>query len=475
VLPTDCIFARRLWEPEDIMPLFSIRSAVGLELTEKYLYVAVSEGVVRFPRFDREIDFASWESIPIDAEVVDVRAVGDNIHILTPDGAIVRREIDFFAQFEPPESELSRYSPDIGGCPPFGERYSMPPGFYLGSADTIWDLHLNAFNITDCASDKQGDIYFTTDGLGLFRVERRIGIAERMGFGPCCNNIRAMHKGGDTLFFGGCDNLSICAFSCFDNSSGFYSWVEGDYGVSFPNYGPVYDMVVYGRDIFLATAGGLALYDMQGKSWLRPTGMGSVPIDVPHALTIFRDTLYIAASDGIYSMDLNNRILVRRSSVGEGRFVDIDTAFGTVFAVGDFGAVKKEDSLFVRFNPPDGTLTNLVRCITCGPSGEAIFGSRTGILIVEKSGRRTVLPNSIWLDGRTPEDIVATRLHLWIATENGLYLYHRRRKTTRYMSEATDLPKTAIYRLLLDGDWLWLMTDIGLYRFFWNEPDRPEY
>jgi len=469
------VFARRAWEPEDVMPLYSIRSAVGIEITEYHLYIAVPEGIVGFERFGTSIDYNSWQTFSIPHGVRGLMSLGDTIYVITSSGVYSRRENAFYDEPFRVSSSFPRFPPNITGSLLQDEIYSLPPGLYWGNGDTIWDCHLQEFHVTDAANDGQGNIYFTTDGLGVFRIDQRIGIAEPIAFGPCCNSVLAMAKLGDTLFFGGCEEILTCAFAILDRRHETCRWAGGEYGVAFPAYGIVEDIELYDDMVYLATRNGLALYDMDNRNWLRPTGKGSLPLTDARGLAILRDTLYVAAEDGIYFASLDDRKLRKATVAGEGRFVDIDTALGTVYATGDFGAMKREDSTFVVYNPPDGMLTNFVRCISYSTEDEAVFGSNAGVLIVDKYGGRSRLPANIWFDSNAPNDIVATKRYLWVATDKGLYMYNRRYKTVMHLGEKYYFPETAIYRLLLDGNWLWLMTDRGVYRFFWNEPTRPGF
>ena len=202
---------------------------------------------------------------------------------------------------------------------------------------------------------------------------------------------------------------------------------------------------------------------------------GEPALDSISAIAISNDTIYIAENNGIFYSPIKDISFKKISSIGIKGFKDIDISNGKLYIAGDRGVWTLGDTSFIRFDTPDGSITNFVSCIYAGSRGETIFGSRDGVLILSKSGMRDILPKSIYFDGNTPNDIVMTDRHLWVATDNGLYLYHRLKKTSQKMGEKYRIPEIQIKKIYLDGDYLWLLTERGVYRFFWNEPHRPEY
>ena len=469
------ISARRTWEPTDVMPLLSTRGAVGIEISETYFWVAVPNGVLRFPFWAGEIDLAHWEAFPFDSDVRAIVAVDDSIYVFADNGVYARRAHDFY---EVPFSEIAevpRFAPDIGGCPPEGVGYSMPHGYLWLPGGTIRDFYLNDYTITNCLNDDMGNFYFSTDGAGIFAVPFRSNYAQSLSFGPCCDYVSAIAKHGDKLYFAGCCDISLCAFTIYDSVDGGFQHIAGEPGAGFPLDSWVNDIICHENMVFIATDRGISAYDLTNGVWRRAADMGSVPIEDAMAMAILNDSIYIATEDGVYSADLFSRLFSVRTPVGVGRFRDINFAGGKIYAVGDMGVWVNGDTIFKRFDTPDGSITNFVDCVAEGPDGEAVFGSRSGILIYYPDGRREVFSNTITLDGSRPYDIEVTRKHLWIGAARGLYVYDRKFHKSTYLGERYYLPETPIYRLFLDGDWLWLSTERGLFRFFWNEPDRVIY
>ncbi len=466
------IFARRLIEPEDIQPVRSLRNVNALEITEECLYAGMDDGVLRFYRFEDYVDMSRWESFYVPGEVLRITQIQDTIYVKTTAGIFSRRERDIFdVEFKAVSSDM-RLPPDIGICDPYEYGVTLPFGLFWEGSDSILGPDMFFYRVTDCITDGSYYMYFSTDGLGVFRADLRNKVAEPLWFGPCCDYSDAVYFSGDTAFFGGCSDIEFCAFAMVTDDISDYEWIAGERSVSVPDYGPVLDFEKYGNEIYIATPRGLGLYDLDRRQWLRPTAKGSVPLYQANGLAIFRDTLYISSADGIYSMNLESRQLTLRSPVGLNRFADISVAMGKIIAVGDLGAYQFVDSQLIPIKPPDGHLDLNVRSVKPGEDGEALFATQNAVVVLEKAGTRKFIPSSVYFHGAEINDVESSRKYLWVATTHGLFVYHRFQKFATLLDEDYYFPDFEVYRVFLHGDYLWMSTDLGLYRFYWNEPDR---
>ena len=60
----------------------------------------------------------------------------------------------------------------------------------------------------------------------------------------------------------------------------------------------------------------------------------------------------------------------------------------------------------------------------------------------------------------------------WIATDEGILKFDRRRNTWRHFTTEDGLLDNTVQTILLDGDYVWLGTPQGATRFYWNDPYR---
>jgi ligand-binding sensor domain-containing protein len=61
---------------------------------------------------------------------------------------------------------------------------------------------------------------------------------------------------------------------------------------------------------------------------------------------------------------------------------------------------------------------------------------------------------------------------VWASTPNGLLRYDVRKKQYRLFDRNDGLFEDFVQSIYPDGDYLWLGTQLGVQRFFWNNPYR---
>jgi ligand-binding sensor domain-containing protein len=80
--------------------------------------------------------------------------------------------------------------------------------------------------------------------------------------------------------------------------------------------------------------------------------------------------------------------------------------------------------------------------------------------------------NIVHLDNHRPLAITASDSLVWVGTDGGLYKYNRILKRWNGYTVTDGLPSNIIHQIEIEGDYLWLATEGGLCRFFWNASYR---
>ncbi|MEZ4766239.1 MAG: hypothetical protein R3C26_24540 [Calditrichia bacterium] len=62
----------------------------------------------------------------------------------------------------------------------------------------------------------------------------------------------------------------------------------------------------------------------------------------------------------------------------------------------------------------------------------------------------------------------------WVATDSGLLKYDKLRGYWRLFTTEDGLLDNRCHQLLLDGDFIWIVTDKGITEFYWNSPQRSD-
>ncbi len=452
------------------MPLVSSRNAIAIEFSHNYLWLATNQAILRMPYNSGKADKASWESWNIGLEIVDIKNMNDTIYIFTNSIVLKCYENAFHEGALETVEEIPRFPPDIGITALEEQSFYLPYGLIWLQEGKIIDLKNNIFEIIDSERDFDGNLYFATNGIGIYRIESSSYYAEEFVFGPCCdfNSIVKKHK--DNIYFASCIGISKCIITKLENNTYKYINYE-DYNEQY-NSNIINDYIFINNKILFATPTGLELYDTEHSSWIRAIGMNSIPISSANGLEIFEGNIYIASDEGIYYADTNSRLFTHMTSIPKYCFKKIKKISGKLYTYCEQGVwiIDKNDSK--KYDTPDGMITNSVLCLSEGVGGEAIFGSRYGIIIISPDGSREIYQRSTYISGAFPNDIAASRSHIWVATDKGLQVIDRKYKTVKILGETNYLPEIPISSLLLDGDWLWLSTSKGVFKFFWNEPDR---
>ncbi len=69
-------------------------------------------------------------------------------------------------------------------------------------------------------------------------------------------------------------------------------------------------------------------------------------------------------------------------------------------------------------------------------------------------------------------DIEVNQKSVWVATRSGLLKYDKVDKFWKLFTVEDGLLNNHCHRILLDGDYLWVTTDLGITHFNWNDPNR---
>ncbi|MCB0291826.1 MAG: hypothetical protein KDH97_16345, partial [Calditrichaeota bacterium] len=103
------------------------------------------------------------------------------------------------------------------------------------------------------------------------------------------------------------------------------------------------------------------------------------------------------------------------------------------------------------------------------------FASSSGIMRLDRrSGEWESFPQ-IGFEIRPPyRDIQVNSAAVWVATPDGLLKFDKERRYWRLFDTSDGLLSNNCRRLLLDGDYIWIVSDAGITQFYWNNPQRSD-
>jgi ligand-binding sensor domain-containing protein len=191
-------------------------------------------------------------------------------------------------------------------------------------------------------------------------------------------------------------------------------------------------------------------------------------------LTVCSDTVMIGTAAGLSVMHHDSVSVVSSRLLGRSRIFKIEPEDSNFWIATNFGAlrIKRSTGEVATFEDPlkmtYGRVYDIVH------RGRFLWMSTdNGLLRVNLKTAGTE-PYRITLFPNVVRRLAVNDLAAAVASDRGLTLVHyaRAKPIYREFTVADGLPSDHINCLLFDGDFLWIGSDAGLTRFWWNNPDR---
>ncbi len=354
--------------------------------------------------------------------------------------------------------------------PPFSYNYS-------GSDEILIDAYGRYYSFSDVLDDNSGTLWIGTWGHGPAKAGASSGIIDLLPYGLLQNRVNAVYKDGPILWVSGAVYDSYrTGISVFDTENNRFHYIESGLDNDFP----AVDVNCLSGDsdyIFVGTTTGLLVFDKEIEKFVRriSTRTGLADKNVL-SLGIIGDSIFVGTERGLSILNFENDSLV--ASIPEpflNRIVyDFEVADSAVWIATDDGVFRLEASSgnVQRFQDPSLILFSRVYDIESFRQ-DLWFAADAGILkldlstgdlepfrqVAQKTGARALAVNG---------QVAA------VASDRGLTLIHHNvaRPYSREFTTDDGLPSNYVFSLVMDGDYMWVGTDRGLTRFWWNNPNR---
>ncbi|MDH3889953.1 MAG: hypothetical protein OEV49_02625 [candidate division Zixibacteria bacterium] len=443
----------------------------------RYVYFATTEGITRYNKMENHWEMPLTGGEGLGSEQV-VRVVVDQFDTrLYAETATGIYEYDslfdrWYTLSELPQVNTSGRHVEV---PPV---IYTPPDFHFLSDNTLQDPEGRRFAITDVLDDDDGNLWFGTWGYGAARASDNSWMMEPMPFGLIQNNVIDVYShGGEIWVAGEAQTAGRSGISIYDPQENVFEYLEPEF---FNDY-PIVDvncLAVNEQTIFIGSVEGVLLYD---RSMERVTRTLSSHNGLPHdnvlSLQLVNDSLYVGTQEGLAMITSDGdsaQFLFpgRFNRMAVYCFERVDSLLWIGTEEGAFRLQLSNGKLH-QFIDPDHALTGDVfaikawedQLVFAGPDGVVWADGGTGevqLLLISDRIRTSVVALAI------NDRIVAA------ASDDGLTLvyYRDKRQNKRTFTTQDGLPSDYLYDLVLDGDYLWVGSDQGLSRFWWNNPSR---
>ena len=439
-------------------------------------YFATSSGIIRYDYTRRRWDTPMTGAVGLegtDVYRVWVNTFDDKLYARTDDGDFEYNSLFDTWSYVDEIPDLRTNSRHLAVpntmFPPFGYNYSAG-GFLI-------DPFGRSFRITDILDDGTGSVWIGTWGYGAATASSVTDVMKLIPYGLLQDQVDVILEDDSILWVTGrIQNSYRTGISGFNRNDSGFVYIES--GIT--NDFPAVDIACLAADsqaIYIGTAIGLLVYDRQlNRVTDQMNRRSGLTDDEVTSLELIGDTLYVGTAGGLTLLDfMADSVLY----VNPGEFIN-----QTIYAIkrlNDFVWIAASSGAYrlslktgklQRYQDPKMVLFNEVYSIAVYED-EVWFASDGGVVMLNTAtGEAQEFPLQSALF--RPRALAANSDIAAVGSDRGFTLLFRgeRMPYSREFSIDDGLPSTYVNALLLDGDYLWVGSDRGLTRFWWNNPQR---
>jgi|GEM_PF-2407136 len=469
-------------------------AAVGPE----YLYIGTRDGgILRYHIFENYWDFPFTTSSGLPSNHIVDLIYDQTTSFLF---AIMRNDV---AVFDPASEEwISRSENPVWNYELPGSRDNLPNdgvpreifrgrddldelptffanrGFQLTGDWLLVDDNFDEYPVVGYIRDRFDRIWFLVDGFGIGMGDLFSSRADFYRLGLPDIEPRALEYQYDDLWIGGIGDRSR------ESRPGIARWpyegVAWDYYqerfISRLPKDDVNSILADGDSVWFATSYGVTLFDTRSNKWRNYNQNNGLVDDEVLDLAILQDYLYAGTERGISRISLQTgrleKIKDRRiNGVTFRRMAIQDDILWCATDRGIFRYVLSKNEW--QFVPAGASIQDLNLTAVTTYQNEVWFAGAGGVMWYDSDEDRWQSYPQLIFETLPPySDIAVNKESVWVASASGLLKYDREFKYWRLFTTEDGLLDNYCNQLLLDGDYIWIVTNAGLTQYYWNDPMR---
>ena len=502
------------YEEGDWVSYTDFRYVNSISVGHQYIYFGTTGGVTRYDRYLSRWDTPYTTSDGLSENWIERVAydpTNEYIWCLTRSGYINYRH--------PTEKRWHTASSVSTGLllsdPPQVEYPDFFTEFEIifiteGYNATIQDRHLRTYPIQWSVIDNWDNMWIATWGLNAGTADMRTQRLEMLKFGLIESNVAAMIFDGPEMWFAGIGEIQGSqGITRFNRNSKGWSYYEARLinGLRSDN---VTSMAADSQFVWFGTYNGLAQLNKNKRSWKTYTILDGLSDNEVLDVALDEERLWIGTAFGLCFMDLITGAIFKigNENIATAIVYDIQVDNDRIWVATNHGLFfkPKERKEWEYYEDREDYLGDVVVDMAAD-SGSVWFAALPSWAIDERlfiktkaheliTGKPTVpgkepLPISLFLTMFDKEssqwqqhfppgtfsfgtiyDLAINEQSAWIATDEGVLKFDRRRNTWRRFTTEDGLLHNTVQTILLDGDYVWFGTPQGATRFYWNDPFR---
>ncbi len=352
--------------------------------------------------------------------------------------------------------------------------YFAPSGYNYFNTGFLTDFSGNEFYLTDILADNWSKIWIGTNGLGALRAGQNDRRMELLTFGLLQEDVTTIFNDDGLLWMGGTDwGFGRTGLTVFDWRENNFEHIETSTAIH-PIRDNINDIYADARTIYLAGDNGVFMisqddYTIDDRLY-RAAGLPG-----PEILSICAvgDTLYIGGENGLGVINL-----AADSGSHDVRIYLQPLAINSLEKIGRYLWIGTSDGVH-RLNLDNGSLGRM-KSVHYASYGEirdfAHDGQKIWIAAVDElvaidtaTAKIDVFPEVMQYGGARAIAVKDTLVAC--ATPSGLWLLYNGQKIRHKLYTTADgLPSNDIRDLVIDGEYIWLGSNLGLTRFWYKNP-----
>lgn len=347
-----------------------------------------------------------------------------------------------------------------------------------GSFDAAGYLHLDGYPIQAQASvsaisgeSESGELFLSTHGMGIFHRKLRGSDLTLLPFGLLSPDVMCMGRLSNELVIGGRAGLTLLKKD-----------LQVRYEEAFKE--PVFDFSFVsaidhgGRELYIAGRGGVFSKDGKGSDWKRIVTKKDLGSDRIYSIAVGQDgNLMIATERNAYLYHRSGQFLetVFTADLYWPVF-DITYSAGRYYLATNFGLYiydEKNKGLTTRISS-HAEIQSPLTSDAVDPIYEVIIinkilwaSTHRGLIRIDlrrDTGKDYLAPESPF----RPRGLDVADGRAWVGTGSGLYSFDAESGAWRHYSRNDGLISNFVTDLIINGDYIWLGTNIGLTRINWR-------
>ena len=452
----------------------SFNSVRSIAASISHIYFATSNGITRYDKMANQ-----WELPLTGADGLD----GTNIERIWAtrfDDHVYAQTLGGYFEYD---NFLDRWYP-LNNLPELDTVYThveaptdlIPPtGFNYFAGGKFSDPSGRTVPISTAIQDNSGDIWIGTWGYGAAKQPAGSLEIQFLPTGLLQKQINAMYQDNAMLVLGGFYTVGSRNGITLFNSDQFNSDViEEELTLNFP----ATDVTALAADslyLYIGTSTGLLVMDRGTRQIVRRISRRhGLPDDSVSCLTICSDTIIVGTAAGLCMIHHDSVNVVSSRVLGNCRIFTVAPQDNNLWIATNLGALrlKRSTGEIAKFEDPNK--------FTFGRVYDVVFrgnflwmSTDNGLLRINLKTAETE-PYPIQLFRNVVRRLAVNDDVAAVTSDRGLTLifWARSKPISREFTVQDGLPSDRINCLAFQGDYLWIGSDAGLTRFWWNNPNR---